>query len=123
MRPECVPIVPSGVLPEEDGMSVIMTLRVKGDAAKLERLASENGETLRGISQRGKAAGVIAHRFYGSDDEIMVVDEWPDAESFQRFWDDQAHAIGPMMEQVATSEPVLTFWRQLDTRDEVGWDG
>jgi heme-degrading monooxygenase HmoA len=103
-------------------MSVIMTLRVKGDAAKLERLASENGETLRGISERGKAAGVIAHRFYGSGDEIMVVDEWPDAESFQRFFESEQEHIGPLMQEVATGQPAITFWRKLETGDEVGWE-
>ena len=54
-------------------MSVIMTFRVKGDAAKLERLAQENPESLRSISERAKEHGAIAHRFYGSDDEIMAV--------------------------------------------------
>jgi hypothetical protein len=29
-------------------------------------------------------------------------------------------AIGPMMEQVATGEPEITFWRKLETRDDVG---
>ncbi|MBV8597736.1 MAG: hypothetical protein JO017_02835, partial [Actinobacteria bacterium] len=60
-------------------MSVIMTLRVKGDPDKLERLAHENPDAISGISQRAQQHGVIAHRFYGSDGWIMVVDEWPDA--------------------------------------------
>jgi hypothetical protein len=52
----------------------------------------------------------------------MVVDEWPDAESFQCFFADQAAAIEPMNQRVATSEPEITFLRKLDTRDDVGWD-
>jgi quinol monooxygenase YgiN len=103
-------------------MSVIMTLRVTGDPAKLERLAAENPETIRGISERAKQQGLIAHRFYGAENEIMVVDEWPDAESFQRFFESEQAEIGPMMEQVATSEPTITFWRKLDTKDDVGWE-
>ena len=103
-------------------MSVIMTLRVAGDPDKLEQLAAENADMIRGISERGKAAGVIAHRFYGSDGQIMVVDEWPDAESFQRFFAAEQESIGPMMEQVATGEPEITFWRKLETGDDVGWD-
>jgi len=27
-----------------------------------------------------------------------------------------------MMEQVATSEPEITFWRKLETGDDVEWD-
>lgn len=62
---------------------------------------------------------MISHRFYGSDDEILVVDEWPDQESFQRFFG--AHPeIGELMGQVGvTSEPTISFWRKLDTHDEV----
>ena len=103
-------------------MSVIMTLRASGDPAKLERLAAENADTLSSIAERAKAAGVIAHRFYGSEGQIMVVDEWPDPESFQRFYAAEQAAIGPMMAQVATSEPEIIFWRKLETGDEIGWD-
>ena len=103
-------------------MSVIMTLRVAGDPDKLERLAAEQGDAIRGISERAKQAGVIAHRFYGSDGQIMVVDEWPDPESFRRFFEQEQAAIGPMMEQVSTSEPEITFWRKLETGDDVGWE-
>lgn len=103
-------------------MSVIMTLRVSGDPAKLEQLAAENEGMIAGISERAKGHGLIAHRFYGSDGEIMVVDEWPDADSFHRFFESEQDTIGPMMEQVATSEPTITFWRKLDTKDDVGWE-
>jgi hypothetical protein len=103
-------------------VSVIMTLRVSGDPDKLERLAAENPDGIRGISARAKDAGAIAHRFYGSEGQIMVVDEWPDPESFHRFFEAEQEAIGPMMEQVATSEPEITFWRKLETGDEIGWE-
>ena len=104
-------------------MSVIMTLRVSGDPKKMEELAESDPDRIAGISARAKEFGLIAHRFYGSDNgEVMAVDEWPDAESFQKFWDDQAAQIGPVMEQVATGEPQITFWRRLETHDEVGWE-
>ncbi|HKU57068.1 MAG TPA: hypothetical protein VJP41_08595 [Gaiellaceae bacterium] len=103
-------------------MSVIMTLRASGDPAKLEQLAAENPDTIRGISERAKGHGLIAHRFYGSEGQIMVVDEWPDAASFHAFFEAEQANIGPMMEQVATSEPEITFWRKLETGDEVGWE-
>jgi hypothetical protein len=99
-----------------------MTLRAAGDPAKLEQLAAENGETLAAIAERAKAAGVIAHRFYGSEGQIMLVDEWPDPESFQRFFQENEAEIGPMMAQVATGEPEITFWRKLETGDEIGWE-
>ena len=103
-------------------MSVIMTLRFSGDPDKLEQLAAENGDMIRGISERAQARGVIAHRFYGSEGQVMVVDEWPDAESFQAFYAAEQESIGPLMEQVATGEPEITFWRELETGDAVGWE-
>jgi heme-degrading monooxygenase HmoA len=104
-------------------MSVIMTFRVKGDAQKLESLAAEDPDVMRNISKTAEDHGLIAHRFYASDaGEIMVVDEWPDPESFQRFFAAAQSEIQPRMQEIgATGEPEVTFWRKLETHDEVGW--
>jgi hypothetical protein len=106
-------------------MSVIMTMHLHGDADRLEKFAAENAESMRAIVDKAKEHGVIAHRFYGTDDgQIMVADEWPDAESFQRFFTEMGSQIGPMMEAVGvTEEPRPVFWRRLETGDEVGWEG
>jgi heme-degrading monooxygenase HmoA len=105
-------------------MSVIMTLRVKGDPAELERRAAGDPDAMRAIAERAKERGLIAHRFYGTDDGyIMVVDEWPDAESFQAFFEENRAEIEPMMADVGVSEePEVKFWRKLETHDDVGWD-
>ncbi len=105
-------------------MSVILTLRVKADPQKLEDFAAANEEEMRGIADAAKEHGVIAHRFYGSDDgEIMVVDEWPDEGSFQRFFESTRNRIEPMMGAAgAASEPEATFWRKLNTHDDIGWE-
>jgi hypothetical protein len=108
---------------EEVGMAVIMTLRAHGDARELERRAAENPEAIRAISDRAKEHGLIAHRFYGSDDgQIMVVDEWPDPQTFQTFYEESRSEIEPLMREIGvTSEPEVTFWRKLESHDEVGW--
>ena len=104
-------------------MSVLLTFRVKGDPALLEKLAGENPDAIGAIAADAAKHGMIAHRFYGSDDgQIMVLDEWPDPESFQRFFEANKEKIGPMMADVgATGEPDVTFWRELDTHDKAGW--
>jgi hypothetical protein len=57
------------------------------DAAELERHAAENPGMMGSIAERAKEHGPIAHRFDASENgQIMVVDEWPDPESFQRFF-------------------------------------
>ena len=104
-------------------MSVIMTLWTQGDADKLEEYAQQNGDKMRGIADRAKEHGLIAHRFYGTDGQIMVIDEWADAESFQKFFEQEQGEIQPIMESIgATSEPQIRFWRKLETNDEVGWN-
>ena len=105
-------------------MSIIMTLRVEGDPQKLEAFAAGNQEHMDGIRQAAKQHGLIAHRFYGSDaGQIMVVDEWPDAQSFESFFAETQDRIEPMMREAGVaSEPEVTMWRRLETHDEVGWD-
>ena len=103
-------------------MSVIMTMRLSGDAKKMEEVAAQNTDTLRSITEKAKARGLIAHRFYGSDDQIMVIDEWPDAESFQAFFEEAGPEIGPIMQEVGAGEPEVTFWHKLETHDDVGWE-
>jgi len=104
-------------------MSVILTLRFSGDPAKLEQYASENEDHLKGIMEQAKSHGLIAHRFYGSDGAILIVDEWPDPESFQAFFQEAMPEIQPVMQAAGvTSEPQPEFWQKLDTGDDYGWD-
>ena len=103
-------------------MSVIMTLLVQGDPKKMEEFAAANKEKIQAVAEKAKEHGVIAHRFYGSDGQILGIDEWPDPESFQRFFEDQGPEIEPMMHAVgAQGEPSINFWHKLETHDEVGW--
>jgi heme-degrading monooxygenase HmoA len=104
-------------------MSIIMTFRMKGDPDKLEQVAAADPGGMRSIADQAKEYGLIAHRFYGSDDgQIMVVDEWPDAASFQAFFEQEQGRIQSLMQQAGvSSEPELTFWRRLQSGDEVGW--
>jgi quinol monooxygenase YgiN len=104
-------------------MSVLMTLWVQGDPNKLEEWAASNQAQMREIAEQAKSHGCIAHRFYGSDDgQILVVDEWPDEQSFQTFFSGARDRIQPMMDAAGvTSEPRTAFWRTLETHDKVGW--
>jgi hypothetical protein len=53
----------------------------------------------------------------------MVVDEWPDAASFQEFFSSMESEIGPFMQEAGiTDRPEVTVWRKLETGDEVGWE-
>jgi hypothetical protein len=103
-------------------MSVIVTVWFMGDPDRFERLAKDKGDEITAIAERATQAGVIAHRFYGSEGQVMVIDEWPDEESFSKFFEAEQGTIGPLMAEAGvTSEPQVRFWRVLDTPDKVGW--
>lgn len=104
-------------------MSVMMTLTMAGDPKGLEEHAANNQDDMKSVVESAKGHGLIAHRFYGSDDgQIMVVDEWPDEQSFQAFFQENHDKIGAMMQAAGiSSEPQPVFWRKLETHDEAGW--
>ena len=90
----------------------------------MEQFAKDNPETMKGVIGAAKSHGLIAHRFYSSDDGngIMVVDEWPDRHSFEEFFAEQEPAIRPMMAAAhATGQPEALFWEEMTTGDAVGW--
>ena len=105
-------------------MSVIMTVQVSGDPKGLEHFARENTEKMQSILEAAKGHGLIAHRFYGSDDggSIMVLDEWPDRESFESFFREQEAEIRPMFGAAGvTAQVEPKTWQQLETHDAYGW--
>ena len=103
-------------------MSVLVTIWMRGDARKLEQIAADDPDRIRSIAERGKEEGAIFHRFYATDaGDVMVVDEWPDAESFNRFFESMRPEIGPLMQDAGiTGEPAVRFWRKLETGDDIG---
>lgn len=98
-------------------MSVLMTLRVSGDAKSVE---ATDPATMKLIADRAVEHGLIRHRFYGSDSEVLVIDEWPDQESFQAFFDASPEIKEMMAAAGVTTAPTIEFWRPLDTGDSVG---
>ena len=105
-------------------MSVIMVLQMDGDPAKFEEYGAANPEKMAGIRDRAVEKGLIAHRFFADDNgHVLVVDEWPDRESFESFFGEVHSEIGAMMQEVGvTSEPQPQYLRVLDTHDKYGWE-
>ena len=104
-------------------MSVIVTVSVKADGAKLEEWAAANRDTLTAIVDQAKQHGCIAHRFYSDGSgNVMVLDEWPDGESFHAFFQGSMAEIGPMIAAAdGQGEPQVSVWNELETHDQVGW--
>ena len=98
-------------------MSVLMTLRVAGDATKLEKFAADDPAMLDGIIKRAKERGLISHRFWKTDTEVLVVDEWPTEEAFQGFFDSTPEIQQMMQAAGVTTHPEVTFWHPADIDD------
>ncbi|MCW2795774.1 hypothetical protein [Nocardioides sp.] len=94
-----------------------MTLRVPGDPKGVE---ATDPAILQTVVDRGKAMGCLAHHFYGNGTEVLVIDEWPDEESFRKFFDASPEIKGVMDNAGVTSAPTIEFWRALDTSDGFG---
>ena len=99
-------------------MSVIMMMRVKGDADELEKYANAHTEQLRRIVDDGKSKGLIHHYFAAADGELVVVDEWPNEEAFQSFFDGQKEIPEVLKGAGAKGKPDIKFYRKLTTPDE-----
>lgn len=99
-------------------MSVMMGLRLTVDPGRFQQTASEQAERLSGIVEQAKQRGAIHHAFYAGDGEVMVVDEWPDEQSFLGFFEAQGAEIGQLMSGAGVSnQPQPTFWRLMETPD------
>ena len=106
-------------------MSVIVTVRIEGDPAKFEESARKNQDAIDRVIEVAKKNGLVAHRWYGADGVFMAVDEWPDGESFDAFFNSEEAApdIGTIMQAAGVSAPPeATVWRKLEVDDEYGWD-
>jgi hypothetical protein len=104
-------------------MSVIVTVLTKGDPKRVEEYAAANTDSMLAITDSAKSHGLIAHRFYGAGDEVLVIDEWPDGDSFHAFFEENADRIGPIMQAAGAQGPPETkVWEKLETGDDVGWE-
>jgi hypothetical protein len=101
-------------------MSVLMTLRVKADGKKLEAMKAADPKRFANVADKGKTAGATYHRFYASDDEVLVIDEWPDEGSFQAFFAGTPEIPAIMAEAGVTEAPTITFYRKLELGDDIG---
>jgi quercetin dioxygenase-like cupin family protein/heme-degrading monooxygenase HmoA len=101
-------------------MSVLMTMRMHGNGERLEEAAAADPAKLRSITDYAEHHGLISHQFWATDGDIMVVDEWASRQDFENFMRaEDAEIKGVMGSAGVTDQPEVTYWRKLDTHDEV----
>ena len=101
-------------------MSIMMGLRITADPARVQEALNSDPERLKGIAQRSRDHGCIHHQFFANEagGGVLVVDEWPDAASFMRFFESSPDIGAMMAETGVTEQPTPVFWRGLDTPDK-----
>jgi heme-degrading monooxygenase HmoA len=103
-------------------MSVYVTMRVTADPAAFEEAAADHADAIGRIMGIAKANGLIGHRWFRGEAEVMAVDEWPNAESFQAFMGAAEAEIGPFMGAAGVSSPPeVTVWGHVEIDDGFGW--
>ena len=77
-------------------MSVIVIGHMVVDPANVEKLWRDRKADFEAVAQAAKAAGALHHQWGFGQGQVVIIDEWPDAASFQAFFEGQA-LIGELM--------------------------
>jgi hypothetical protein len=98
-------------------VSVIVIVRCAvSDVGKAVEFARSNADILDDITAYGKSLGQIGHRMTTDGKDLVVIDEWPDAASFNTFFAG-ATRMGEFLSGAGIAgEPEVTI---LDAIDDV----
>jgi quinol monooxygenase YgiN len=100
-------------------MSVLITVKVKGDTDQFVRAIKERASDLEKTAAQSKAAGAIHHRFGVGDGFVLVVDEWDSAEHFQQFFTSpELQAFIGELGGDTSSPPDITITEAIESPDE-----
>lgn len=99
-------------------MSVVITVTFAVSAETMQKVVQENAATMLAISEDGRRHGAIHHEFVEDPEGRAVArDEWPDEESFHRFFDDHQDIRAVMAQAGVTEAPEVRVYQVLDTPD------
>jgi hypothetical protein len=99
-------------------MTVLVTVTVPCDTDAFRAFAADNGDTLVAISQTGKEAGAISHRFGIGDGEVFVIDEWDSADAFLGFFEGNEEIAEVIQAAGATGPPAVAIYEAIETADQ-----
>jgi hypothetical protein len=71
-------------------VSVLVIGHMTVDPENLVKLWADRKADFEAVAKEAKAAGALHHRWAFGDGQVVILDEWPDAQSFQKFFESQA---------------------------------
>ena len=98
-------------------MAVSVIVRVKVDPANLKKLFESRPDDFVQTSEAGRKAGAAHHLFAAGDGEILIIDEWDSAESFQTFFTTTPVIADLMQSAGVQGEPQIEIFERLDSPD------
>jgi hypothetical protein len=87
------------------------------DLGKALEWGKVNGDVVEDITAYGKSLGQIGHRMLTDGKDMVVIDEWPDADTFNKFFAGAARMGEFLSGAGVVGEPEVTM---LDTVDVGG---
>ena len=99
-------------------MSVIVIGRMQADPASVEKLWTTRKADFEAVAKEAKAAGALHHRWGFGDGEVVIIDEWPDADSFQSFFGSNELIPQLMQEGGVQGPPEFTIVEAKSGPDE-----
>jgi quinol monooxygenase YgiN len=100
-------------------MTVLITLKVKGDVDRFRASLTERAADFEATGKRSQPAGAIHHRFALGEGFVLVVDEWETLEQFEAFFGDPElqKFIGEIGADMS-SPPEMTVAEAVTSADE-----
>ena len=99
-------------------MSVIVVGKLHADPARIQKLWKDRAEDFKGVRKEAEAAGALHHRWGIGDGFVVLIDEWPDAESFETFFHGNATIPSLMQEAGVQAPPEFTIVEAATGPDE-----
>ena len=98
-------------------MSVIVIGKFKADPGVLKKVFSERAADFTAVSEEAKGVGALHHLFAAGDGEVIIIDEWDNAASFQKFF--ESNTVIPQIMQAAGVQgpPEFSFYESMDSPD------
>jgi quinol monooxygenase YgiN len=95
-------------------MTAIVILRYRSDAAAYERVLRFHRADFDVLTEIARAEGCLHHRVAVSDDDrqLVVVDEWPDTDAYNRFSSNPA-VIEILRGWALDDPPTTDYYRSL----------
>lgn len=99
-------------------MSVIVSGKMMADPAKVKKLWESRKADFEAVRKEAVAAGALHHRWGFGDGFVIIVDEWPDAESFQQFFEANSTIPSLMQEAGVEGPPEFTIAEAVTGPDQ-----